>query len=324
MDVDSLLDPRLLIVTGKGGVGKSTVAAALGMVAARTGRRTCLVEVEGRQSFSRLFETAPWDFTEREFRPGLWGLSIDPDASLAEYLEVFYGARLLSKLVVGSTAVEFATAAAPGIKDVLLVGKVKELERRRDTDGRLRYDLIVVDAPPTGRIVRFLRAPEATTELVGVGPIRSQAQQVIDLLLDGDRTHVQLVTLLEEMPVAETLDAVAALRELGIAVGPLFVNQVLPERFDEQSRKALVDDLEPAELAAVLAEADLDLGLEAAAALHDLGTAHLQRLELQQRMREVIERELDLPTIELPYVYGVEFGPEAVTMIATILAEVLT
>ncbi|MGH8895588.1 MAG: ArsA family ATPase [Egibacteraceae bacterium] len=323
MERGSLLDPRLLIVTGKGGVGKSTVAAALAVAAARTGRRTCLVEVEGRQTFSRLFETQPWDFTEREFRPGLWGLSIDPDASLAEYLDLFYGARRLSRLVAGSTAVEFATAAAPGLKDVLLVGKVKEIERRRGADGRLHYDLVVVDAPPTGRIVRFLRAPEATTELVGVGPIRSQAQQVMDLLLDGGRTHVQLVTLLEEMPIAETVDAVAGLHELGVTVGPLLVNQVLPERFDEQSRKALIDDLEPAELTALLAEADLDLDPEAAAALGDLGTAHLQRLELQQQMREVIERQLDLPTIELPYVYGAEFGPEAVMMLAAVLFEVV-
>jgi anion-transporting ArsA/GET3 family ATPase len=325
VDIDSLLDPRLLIVTGKGGVGKSTVAAALAVVAARMGRQTCLVEVEGRQTLSRLFETAPWDFTEREFRPGLWGLSISPEASLAEDLEMFYGGRRLSKLVVSSTAVEFATAAAPGIKDVLLVGKVKQLEGQRDADGRFCYDLIVVDAPPTGRIVRFLRAPEATTELVGgVSPIRLQAQQVVDLLLDGERTHLQLVTVLEEMPVAETVDTVAALHELGVAVGPLLVNRVLPDRFDEQSRKALVDDLEPAELAAVLAEADLDLGSEGAAVLHDLGTAHLRRLELQRRMREVIERELDLSTIELPYVYSTEFGPEAVAMLATVLFERMT
>jgi anion-transporting ArsA/GET3 family ATPase len=323
MDEDSLLKARLLIVTGKGGVGKSTVAAALAVAAARTGRRTCLVEVEGRQAFSRLFETAPWDFTAREFRPGLWGLSIDADAALVEYLDLFYGARRLSKLVAGSAAVEFATVAAPGLKDVLLIGKIKEMERRRDADGRLHYDLIVVDAPPTGRIARFLRAPEATTQLVGVGPIRSQVQQVIDLLHDGERTHVQLVTLLEEMPVAETIDAVAALRELGMIVGPLLVNQVLPERFDEQSHKALIGDLEPAEFTAVLAEADVDLDPEAAAALHDLGTTHLWRLKLQQQMREVIGHELDLPTIELPYVYGAEFGTEAVMMLAAVLFGVM-
>ncbi|MGH8910629.1 MAG: ArsA-related P-loop ATPase [Egibacteraceae bacterium] len=324
MDITNLLDPRLLIVTGKGGVGKSTVSAALAVAAAHTGRRTCLVEVEGRQTFSQLFETAPWDFTEREFRPGLWGLSIDPDASLAEYLGMFYGARRLSRLVAGSTAVEFATAAAPGIKDVLLIGKVKEMERRRDPDGRFRYDLIVVDAPPTGRIVRFLRAPEATTELVTMGPIRAQAQQVIDLLRDAERTHVQLVTLLEEMPVAETIEAAGALRGLGVTLGPLLVNCVLPERFDEQSSKALRDDLHPAELAAVLDEAGADLDEQAAGALRELGAAHLERLELQRQMRATLEDALGMDTLELPYVYGTEFGSHAVSAIAAVIEEAIT
>ncbi len=324
MDPSNLLDPRLLIVTGKGGVGKSTVAAALAVAGARTGRRTCLVEVEGRQTFSRLFDTSAWDFTEREFRPGIFGLSIDPEASLVEYLDMFYGARRLSKLVVGSTAVEFATTAAPGIKDVLLIGKVKEMERRRDGDGRFHYDLVVVDAPPTGRIVNFLRAPDATTEMVNVGPIRSQAQSLVDMLLDGRRTHLQLVTLLEEMPVQETVDSVAALRGLGVTLGPVVVNRVLTERFDAEGRKALTDDLEPAELAALLTDAGLDVGEDAAAALRQLGYSHLSRLGLQERMRDELRRRVTLPTIELPYVYGAEFGADAVGVLARKFEEAVT
>jgi anion-transporting ArsA/GET3 family ATPase len=324
VDPSNLLDPRLLIVTGKGGVGKSTVAAALAVAGARTGRRTCLVEVEGRQTFSRLFDTSAWDFTEREFRPGIFGLSIDPEASLVEYLDMFYGARRLSKLVVGSTAVEFATTAAPGIKDVLLIGKVKEMERRRDGDGRFHYDLVVIDAPPTGRIVNFLRAPDATTEMVNVGPIRSQAQSLVDMLLDGRRTHLQLVTLLEEMPVQETVDSVAALRGLGVTLGPVVVNRVLTERFDAEGRKALTDDLEPAELAALLTDAGLDVGEDAAAALRQLGYSHLSRLGLQERMRDELRRRVTLPTIELPYVYGAEFGADAVGVLARKFEEAVT
>ena len=239
MEATARLEGRLVLVTGKGGVGKSTVAAALALTGARSGYRTALVEVEGRQTFSKLFSTAAWDFTEREFRPGLYGLSVDPEASLTEYLAMFYGAKRLSRFVVGSTAVEFATTAAPGIKDVLLIGKVKELERRRDPDGRLHYDLVVVDAPPTGRIVNFLRAPDAATELVNVGPIRSQAQSLVDLLLDPQRTQVVLTTLLEEMPVTETLQSISALRELGVALGPVVANRVL------QARWLIVDHQRP-------------------------------------------------------------------------------
>jgi anion-transporting ArsA/GET3 family ATPase len=317
----NLLDPRLLIVTGKGGVGKSTAAAALAVAGARSGRRTCLVEVEGRQTYSRLFQTPPWAFEERQFRPSLYGLSIDPEASLAEYLELFYGARRLSKLVVGSTAVEFATTAAPGIKDVLQIGKVKEIERRRDEDGRFRYDLVVVDAPPTGRIVNFLRAPEATTELVNVGPIRAQAQSLVDLLLDGERTHLQLVTVLEEMPVQETIDSAAALRELGVTVGPVLVNRVLRERFEGPDRKALEDDLDLAELRRLLLDAGLEVDESGAAALRELGELHLHRLGLQERMRSRLAARLALPLVELPYLYAEDFGVEEVGRLAQLLEQ---
>jgi anion-transporting ArsA/GET3 family ATPase len=322
VDITDLLDVRVLLVTGKGGVGKSSVAAALALAAARTGRRTCLVEVEGRQTFARLFGTQAWDFDEREFRPGVHGLSIDPEASLAEYLDMFYGARRLSRLVVGSTALEFATTAAPGLKDVLLIGKVKEMERRRDEDGRFHYDLVIVDAPPTGRIVNFLRAPDATTELVNIGPIRNQAQSLVDLLLDGARTRLTLVTLLEEMPVAETIESVAALRELGVSLNPVIVNRVLPECFDEQSRKALTDNLPPDDLAAVLARAGLELGPDAAADLRALGERHMHRTELQERMRKRLDSALpSLPTLELPYVSSDAFGEKELRTLAQIVEE---
>ena len=322
MDVGNLLDPRLLIVTGKGGVGKSTAAAALALAGASTGRKTCLVEVEGRQTFSRLFSTQAWDFSEREFRPGLWGLSIDADASLREYLDMFYGAKRLSRIVSNSSAVEFATTAAPGIKDVLLVGKVKEMERRRDADGRFHYDLIVLDAPPTGRIVNFLRAPDATTELVNIGPIRDQAQTLIDMLLDPRRTHLQLVTLLEEMPVQETIESAAALRELGVTLGPVIVNRVLEERFDDAMRKAF-DGLKAKQIAAIAADAELDIDAEAAEALRGIGATHLHRMELQQRMRAALTRKLRLPTLELPYMWGEAFGPDQVAALAAIVEDAL-
>jgi anion-transporting ArsA/GET3 family ATPase len=310
-------DRRLLLVSGKGGVGKSTLAGALALAAARAGRRTCLIEVEGRQTFSNLFETAPWGFDEREFRPGLHGLSIDPEASLTEYLAQFYGAQRITRLVARTPAVEFATQAAPGIKDVLLIGKVKEVERRRRPDGRFAYDLVVVDAPPTGRIVGFLAAPDATTELVPVGPVRQQAQTVVEMLTDRRRTALLLATLLEEMPVTETVEGVAALGDLGVPLGPVLVNRVAQAVVDPRAAKAM----------AALEGADVQRALGVppalAAELLAFGDAHRSRLALQDRMRERLAGEAALPSLELPDVPDAARGGEVVQALADLLGEAL-
>ncbi len=319
MDSRALLDPRVLLVTGKGGVGKSTAAAALAIASVRTGRRTCLVEVEGRQTMRALFNTEQWDFDEREVRQDLFGLSIDPEASLAEYLAMFYGAKRLSRLVVNSTAVEFATTAAPGIKDVLLIGKVKEMERRRDADGRFVYDMIVVDAPPTGRILNFLRAPEATTELVRVGPIREQAQSLIDLLLDPNRLRIQLVTLLEEMPVAETADSADALAELGVQLNPIIANRALRPRMDQAAAKVFESGMTAETVQSVLGGSGLE-DARTATALRELGERHLRRLELQDEMRAALRAQTQVPLFELPYLATRSFAENEVSLLADVIS----
>jgi len=315
----ALFEPRALLVSGKGGVGKSTVAAALAVAATRTGRRTCLVEVEGRQAMRSLFNTEPWDFTEREIRPDLFGMSIDPEASLAEYLAMFYGAKRLSKLVVNSTAVDFATTAAPGLKDVLLIGKVKELERRRDPDGRFVYDLVIVDAPPTGRLVNFLRAPEATTELVPVGPIGEQARSLIDMLLDPARLRIQLVTLLEEMPIAETVDSATALEALGVALSPIIANRVLRPQFDSSAAK-IIETLSAAAIAPVISRVGLDAE-DTAETLLGLAERHLRRLSLQDDMRATLDERLRVPALELPYLPTRTFGDSQLGQLADVITQ---
>lgn len=324
MDAEAILDHRLLLVTGKGGVGKSTTAATLAVAAARTGRRACLVEVEERHTMPALFETAEWDFTEREVRPGLFGLAVDPEDSLQQYLQMFYGAKRLSKLVVHSTAVDFATNAAPGIKDVLLIGKVKEIERRRDPDGRFHYDLVVVDAPPTGRIVNFLRAPEATIQLVNVGPIRQQAQSVVDMLTDPARTRAILTTLLEEMPVTETIEGARSLAELDVAVGPLIVNRVLPPRFDMDVADHLAGGVDRDHLAARAKSAGADIDADAIDTLVGHAAAYRARLALQEEMRRTLADELAQPRIELPERFAEHFGPDEVSALAEIVEEIVT
>ncbi|WP_108666668.1 ArsA family ATPase [Euzebya rosea] len=321
MDASQLLSRRLLLVTGKGGVGKSTLAASLALAGSRLGRRTCLVEVEGRQAFSSIFSTAPWDFEEREFRPNLYGLSIDPEASLTEYLSMFYGAQRITKLVAKTPAVEFATQAAPGIKDVLLIGKVKEIERRRRPDGQFAYDLIILDAPPTGRIVNFLAAPDATTELVNVGPVRQQAQTVIDMLTDTSRTAVLLTTLLEEMPVTETAESIRDLTQLGVPLGPVLINRAVQPAMDEAALKQL-PTMDAGTVQRVLGDLGVDdVETSTAEELLDTGRAHIGRLDLADRMRQRVADEIDLPSLELPFVADATRPEEIVTAIAATLED---
>jgi anion-transporting ArsA/GET3 family ATPase len=227
---------RLHIVTGKGGTGKTTVAAALALALAGQGRRVLLAEVEGRQGISQTFDVAPLASTEARIahapRGGeVFGLSVDAKAALLEYLHMYYKLGRAGGLLEKFGAIDFATTIAPGVRDVLLIGKVYEAVRRRrdpkakDPGGAYAYDAVVLDAPPTGRVVRFLNVNHEVADLARVGPIRSQANS-ITAMLKSPQTAVHLVTLLEEMPVQETVDTIADLRAVGMPVGGVVVNQV--------------------------------------------------------------------------------------------------
>src|SRR5690348_3745497 len=223
---------RLHLVTGKGGTGKTTVAGALGIALASTGKKVLLAEVEGRQAIAQLFDVPALPYQEQRLAtiPGngsLWGLAIDPEEALLDYLDMFYGLKRSARGLKKMGAVDFVTTLAPGLRDVLLTGKVKESVTRTDADGHRTYDAVVLDAPPTGRIVKFLDATKEVANLTKFGPINRQSEGVITLL-HGRQTAVHLVTLLEEMPVQETLDAAAELREAGFRLGALIVNRARP------------------------------------------------------------------------------------------------
>ena len=227
---------RLHIVTGKGGTGKTTVAAALALALAGQGRRVLLAEVEGRQGISSTFDVAPLASTEARIAHApqggeVFGLSVDAKAALLEYLQIFYHLGRVGGVLEKFGAIDFATTIAPGVRDVLLIGKVFEAVRRRK-DHRAKgpsaataYDAVVLDAPPTGRVVRFLNVNHEVAGLARVGPIRSQADS-ITAMLKSPQTVIHVVTLLEEMPVQETVDVIADLRAVGMPIGGVVVNQV--------------------------------------------------------------------------------------------------
>jgi anion-transporting ArsA/GET3 family ATPase len=223
----------LHIVSGKGGTGKTTIAGALACALATSGRRVLVCEVEGRHGISELFDVPPLTGPKerrisRTPAGGMvFGLSVDAEDALIEYLDTFYHLSIAGKALDRFGAVDFATSIAPGLRDVLLTGKVYEAVRRRIKNRPNSYDAVVLDAPPTGRIAQFLNVHAAVAGLAKVGPIRNQADSIMRLLRSAT-TAVHFVTLLEDMPVTETEEAVAALRPTQIRIGTVIENMVTP------------------------------------------------------------------------------------------------
>jgi anion-transporting ArsA/GET3 family ATPase len=286
---------RLHVVTGKGGTGKTSVAAALALGLAAGGRRTLLAEVEGRQGIAQLFGTEPLPYQELRVAsvPGggeVRALAVDPEEALLEYLEMFYRLGAAGRALRKVGAIDFATTIAPGLRDVLLTGKVKE-STTRARDGRRVYDAVVLDAPPTGRIGRFLNVTAETARLAKMGPIKSQSEGVSSLLR-SPITAVHVVTLLEEMPVQESLDAIAELQALDIGVGRIIVNGARPPLLT--AGKVTKTDLKRG-----LAAAGLPTDPATVAGLQDEAKAHLTRRALEESLRVELA-ETGRPMVELP------------------------
>jgi anion-transporting ArsA/GET3 family ATPase len=304
------LSTQLHVVTGKGGTGKTTVAAALAMALAGEGKKVLLCEVEGRQGIAQLFDVPPLPYEERKIAVGLGGgsvyaLAIDPESALLEYLAMYYRLGRAGKALDRFGIIDFATTIAPGVRDVLLTGKVYEAARRRE--GRdFTYDAVVMDAPPTGRITRFLNVNAEVAGLAKVGPIRRQADSIMEMMRSKD-TRVHVVSVLEEMPVQETIDGIAELKSARLPVGHVILNLVRPPMVSASTKAALLTRNVTVDAVGDSLES---VGLDPKAA-YDLmagGVASLKRQELQESQRELLV-DCGQPLIELPSLPdGIDLG----------------
>jgi anion-transporting ArsA/GET3 family ATPase len=304
---------RLHVVTGKGGAGKTTVAGALALALASGGKRVLLIEVEGRQGIAQVFDRPPLPYEERKIavapesatQPAgeVYALVADPESALLEYLEMFYNLRHAGKALTKVGVMDFATTIAPGLRDVLLTGKAAEAVRRKKA-GRPVYDAVVMDAPPTGRIGRFLNVTSEVSGLARVGPIRSHADTV-QKVIHSPETAVHFVTTLEEMPVQEVLDGVAELRDLpggAIQVGGIMINMVRPAELPlRQLREVAAGTADEHELALGLKAAGLDdsvrLAGDLAAELTEQAVAAIGQELQRSRLAEVGQPCYDLPML---------------------------
>ncbi|MGY2877135.1 anion-transporting ArsA/GET3 family ATPase [Marmoricola sp. URHA0025 HA25] len=304
-------DVQLHVVTGKGGTGKSTVSASLALALASRGKTVLLCEVEGRQGIAQMFDVPPLPYEERlvakatEHGHGdVYALAIDAEAALLEYLSMYYRLGRAGKALDRFGVIDFATTIAPGVRDVLLTGKVYEAAQRNSRNkGARRYDALVLDAPPTGRIGQFLNVNSELAGLAKMGPIKSQADTVMTLLR-SPRTAVHLVTVLEEMPVQETIDGVAELRAAQLPVGGVIVNLVRPQDLDDQARAALLEGtVDEVALAKALSSAGIDATPELVGTLVAEGRDHAERRRLEDSQRALVE-QIDVPAYELDLLAG--------------------
>jgi anion-transporting ArsA/GET3 family ATPase len=303
-----LIEKRLAIVTGKGGVGKSTVALALGLAAAARGKRTILCEVGAQERLSSVFHRAEVGFHEVEMAENLWAISIDPDESMREYVLLQLKVKAMRDLLFRSRIFTYLAAATPGLKELVTIGKLWELAQRdRKVKGKRSYDLVVVDAPATGHGVGFLQTPRTFASIAKVGPIRSQAETLDAFIRDQRKTGVAIVALPEEMPVNETAALERDLTgEVGVAIDRIVMNALYPERFSA---------VEEERLAEVAQDAN---GLVRAACRAGLSQSRRARAQHEQLARLIELTES--PVTTLPFLFEPELGVDEARVLAEGLA----
>jgi hypothetical protein len=309
--IPGLLDKRLAFVTGKGGVGKTTVAYALGMAAAASGRRAIVCEIASQERGSKLFGVPPLGFEERRLRRGLWAISIDPERTIREYLQVQMPLRSMGSVLARSNLFGYLAAATPGLQEMVTMGKVWELSlnRRKSPDASRTYDIVIVDAPATGHGIAFLQTPHDFRDLTRVGPLAHQAGRIEETLADPSATGVAVVARPEEMAVNEAiqLELTLAGEDAGtrFAIDRVIANGLLEDRFSD-------DDVTAIERAAARPGPG-GPAFAAAAGEH-------RRAAGQRRQLERLRGEVSAPITELPFLFHSDLGVAELDRLAEQLA----
>jgi anion-transporting ArsA/GET3 family ATPase len=313
--LDTLLQRRLLVVAGKGGVGKTTVACALGLIAAQRGKRTLVAEVDGAGRAARLLGIEPPAVGEsREVHPSLSVMEVLGSVALAEYLQIIVPVKRVLQTVFSSRLYQYFVAAAPGLKELMTIGKIwYEAERIDEATGQRLWDIVILDAPATGHSLQYLRMPRAARDAFGGGGlVGRESQRIVDLLSDPEMTAVNLVTTAEEMPVNETLEMYQQVHEeLQLPLGVLFVNRVHRAEFDAENLERLQQ-----KLAKVRDRRERTLVEE----VLRRGREEVGWTVINSAYRERLSQAVDMPVVDVPFVFAEEFAEEQVRMIAEVIA----
>jgi len=312
LSAPDLLDRKLVFVTGKGGVGKTTIAAGLGLLASQRGKRTLVCEVDAKGNLADFYASGPSGFDPREVQPGLFTMAMDTERSLDEYLRIFLKVPVMGRIGPVARIFDFVATAAPGVKEILTVGKLAYEVRER------HYDLVVVDASPTGHVVGQLAAPQAINSLVQVGLVRSQTDWMLEILSDPVRTGLVIVATPEEMPVNETIELSHRVRdETTVDLAAIVVNRVLPELFGRGEEEVYEEVAAPGERARVNAAAGGDMAplLDAARLAVTMRRTRAVHLE---HLRGAIDPML--PLLYVPYLFSRTHGLRSTRVVAESLA----